>query len=125
MTAADSLAKEGIAVCVLDPFTVKPIDTAAIKKHAKRCGGNVVVVEDHYYEGARTLQYARCCAGGLGEAVMSALLFMSKDVAYNFKHMAVGSLPRSGPPNDLLKMFGIDAASIHKCVKATVTGKPQ
>ena len=123
LSAADTLASEGVKVCVLDPFTIKPIDTEAITKHARRCGGNVVVVEDHYYQGT-VVNGVLYVVGGLGDAVMSAIL-TNKDQAYNFKHMAVGSLPRSGPPADLIKMFGIDAGSIVKTVKEIVTGKPQ
>jgi transketolase len=36
---------------VLDPFTVKPIDSEAIIANAKECGGRILTVEDHYPEG--------------------------------------------------------------------------
>ena len=51
MKAADELKKENIHVRVMDPFTLKPVDKAAIIKHAKAVGGKILTVEDHYVEG--------------------------------------------------------------------------
>lgn len=51
LAAADKLAKTGVNVRVLDPFTIKPIDVAAVVENAKACGGRVITVEDHYPEG--------------------------------------------------------------------------
>lgn len=51
LAAADSLEREGIAVRVIDPFTVKPLDEKALLDNAKACGGRIVVVEDHYRAG--------------------------------------------------------------------------
>lgn len=98
ITAADKLKAEGVEARILDPFTVKPLDEAAIQQHAKAVGGRVLVVEDHYQ------------AGGLGEAVMSALA-LQRDVVV--KHICVREVPRSGPPTVLLDRFGISAAHVH------------
>merc|ERR1719187_3167577 len=38
LKAADELAAGGTAVRVMDPFTVKPIDVAAVREHAAACG---------------------------------------------------------------------------------------
>ncbi|CAG4990904.1 unnamed protein product [Parnassius apollo] len=103
LAAAAALQKEGIEARVMDPFTVKPLDEAAVQKHAKAVGGRVVVVEDHYQ------------AGGLGEAVMSALA-MERDVVV--KHIFVRGVPRSGPPTALLDMFGLSAPHITAAAKA-------
>lgn len=51
LKAADTLAGEGIHAAVIDPFTIKPLDKELIAKHAKRVGGKVVTVEDHYPAG--------------------------------------------------------------------------
>lgn len=51
ITAANELAKASINVRVLDPFTVKPIDSEAIIANAKECGGRILTVEDHYPQG--------------------------------------------------------------------------
>ena len=55
--AADELAKEGINIRVMDPFTIKPIDKEGIIANAKACGGKIVTVEDHYPEGKNVLLY--------------------------------------------------------------------
>ncbi|CAK1593633.1 unnamed protein product [Parnassius mnemosyne] len=102
LAAAAALHQEGIEARVMDPFTVKPLDEAAVLKHAKAVGGRVLVVEDHYQ------------AGGLGEAVMSALA-MERDVIV--KHIFVRGVPRSGPPTALLDMFGLSAPHITAAAK--------
>merc|ERR1719228_1527134 len=44
LVAADALAAEGINIRVLDPFTIKPLDTAAIVAAAQATGGRVLTV---------------------------------------------------------------------------------
>lgn len=97
VTAANELAKKGIAVRVLDPFTIKPIDQEAIIQNAREAGGKILTVEDHYPE------------GGIGEAVLSAVA-LEKDIIV--KVIAVRELPMSGPPKALLNHFGLSAPSI-------------
>ncbi|EDO45420.1 predicted protein [Nematostella vectensis] len=104
LKAADELASSGVSVRVMDPFTIKPLDKDAIVEHAKACGGKVVVVEDHYYE------------GGIGEAVCHAVVNDNIKVA----HLAVPRIPESGPPNDLLQAFGISASCIVKAVNGII-----
>lgn len=48
--AADELAKSGVHVRVIDPFTIKPLDPEIIE-HAKAAGSKIITVEDHYPEG--------------------------------------------------------------------------
>lgn len=55
LNAADELATDGINVAVIDPFTIKPLDRDTIKKHAKRVGGRVITVEDHYPAGGNSI----------------------------------------------------------------------
>ena len=50
--AYEELKKEGIIIRVIDPFTLKPIDSDLLVASAKVTGGRVVTVEDHYPEGA-------------------------------------------------------------------------
>merc|ERR1712032_1173527 len=88
LKAADTLAAAGVKVRVMDPFTVKPLDWEAVRGHAAVCGGRAVTVEDHSPE------------GGLGDVVV--------------KKLAVNAVPRSGPPMELLEMFGISASHIVK-----------
>ena len=97
--AAEELAKGGIKVRVIDAYTVKPIDAAALAGAAKATGGRFVVVEDHWAE------------GGLGDAVLAALAEAGvRDVRY--RHLAVREMPASGKPAELLHAAGISARHI-------------
>nr|XP_012223619.1 PREDICTED: transketolase-like protein 2 isoform X2 [Linepithema humile] len=95
--AADELAKAGLFIRVIDPFTIKPIDAQTIIKNAKEVGGKIITVEDHYPQ------------GGLGEAVQSAVS-LEKNIIV--KKLAVQDIPRSGPPTVLLNNYGISARNI-------------
>ncbi|KAJ9583408.1 hypothetical protein L9F63_022274, partial [Diploptera punctata] len=105
LTAATELAKAGIHIRVMDPFTVKPIDTEAIISNAKECGGKILTVEDHYPQ------------GGVGEAVLSAVA-LEKNIIV--KKLAVQEVPRSGPPTVLLEKYGISAKNVVKAVQELV-----
>ena len=48
LEAAEQLAKEGIEVAIIDPFTIKPMDANAVKKAVEMTGGKLITVEDHY-----------------------------------------------------------------------------
>ncbi|XP_013419927.1 transketolase [Lingula anatina] len=106
LKAADKLADSNINIRVVDPFTVKPIDAATIIQCAKETDGRVITVEDHYPE------------GGLGEAVLSALEGERNVVV---KKLAVTGVPRSGPSDQLMEMFGIGPDCIVKAVKEILT----
>jgi len=101
LKAYDELKKEGISIRVIDLYSIKPIDAETINRAARETR-NLVTVEDHYPE------------GGIGEAVRSALT----ESGYNLKILAVGGLPRSGKPEELLDRFGINAAAIVRAVKS-------
>merc|ERR1712142_773031 len=103
--AADMLAAQGINIRVMDPFTIKPLDTKAVLENAAACGGRVVTVEDHYPE------------GGLGDAVLAAVA-SSRNIIV--RKLAVNAVPRSGPPAELLEMFGISASNIVKAVNDVI-----
>ncbi|KHJ87970.1 Transketolase protein [Oesophagostomum dentatum] len=102
MKAAEQLEKEGIHCCIIDPFTIKPLDQATIVQEAKRVGGKILTIEDHYP------------AGGIGEAVSSAV---SDHADIRVRSLCVHDVPRSGKPDELLDMFGISARHIVEAVK--------
>jgi len=106
LKAADTLAAKGVNIRVIDPFTIKPIDIAAIRENAAACGGRVLTVEDHYPE------------GGIGDAVLDAVADIRNVVV---KKLAVNAVPRSGPPMELLEMFGISASCISKAVTELIS----
>ena len=102
LKAADELKNEGIGITVIDAYSVKPLGKDVIKAAAQKTGNTVITVEDHYTE------------GGLGDTVAGEL---SVD-GIKVHKVAVNSLPRSGKPEELLAMYGLDAASIVKKVKS-------
>ncbi|KAL6265504.1 hypothetical protein P5V15_002300 [Pogonomyrmex californicus] len=105
LKAADELAKVGINIRVIDPFTIKPIDAQTIIKNAKEVDGRIVTVEDHYAQ------------GGLGETVQSAVALERNIIV---KKLAVPDVPRSGPPAVLLDNYGISARNIVAAVQEIV-----
>lgn len=100
--AHDQLAQEGVHIAVIDLFSVRPIDRETILSQAKRVGGRVITVEDHYEP------------GGIGEAVSSAL---SDEEGIKIHRLFVKELPRSGEPYALLDRYGISAKHIANAVK--------
>jgi transketolase len=96
LKAHEQLARDGIDVRVIDAYSVKPLDVDTIRAAAQATGGHVLTVEDHYDE------------GGLGDAVLNALHAESATVT----KLAVRDIPRSGKPEDLLRLFEIDAQAI-------------
>ncbi|XP_053329892.1 transketolase-like protein 1 [Spea bombifrons] len=104
LAAADELAKQGINIRVVDPFTIKPLDAATIISSGRATGGHIITVEDHYRE------------GGIGEAVCAAV---AGEPGFIVQNLAVRGVPRSGKPTELLDMFGISAKSIVEAVKST------
>ncbi|MFN8641414.1 MAG: transketolase [Candidatus Binatia bacterium] len=104
LAAHELLARDGIAVRVVDAYSVKPIDVEGLRAAARATGGRVLVVEDHYAD------------GGLGDAVLNALSGQAATVT----KQAVTDVPRSGKPGELLALYGLDAASIAQRARALI-----
>jgi transketolase len=96
--AADELQESGVAVRIIDAYSLKPIDSDTLRAAARATGGKVVAVEDHWPE------------GGLGEAVLSAL--SEEDDTLHFEHLAVNTMPGSGKSEELMDAAGISANHI-------------
>ncbi|HET7292471.1 MAG TPA: transketolase [Vicinamibacteria bacterium] len=94
LLAADRLAGEGVAVRVIDLYSVKPVDEAALRKAAAETRG-IVTVEDH------------SVCGGIGEAVAAALGGRGR-----IEMLGIREQPRSGKPAELMQAYGIDAEAI-------------
>jgi transketolase len=107
LQAADILVEEGIHARVLDCYSVKPIDTAALTAAVDATSGRIVVVEDHHPE------------GGLGSAVPAALLGTGQS-PLAVTHLAVRGLPGSGSGAELLAWAGIDADHIAAAARRLV-----
>jgi transketolase len=102
LKAHEALAKDGVAIRVIDAYSIQPIDRAGLVAAGKASGGRILTVEDHY------------AAGGLGDAVSEAV----SDQGYRVRRLAVREIPRSGPPDVLLDHFGISARAIVEAVRA-------
>jgi transketolase len=105
LTAADTLARDGIAARVVDLYSVKPIDAATLRAAAIDTNG-IVTVEDHWPE------------GGLGEAVLS--VFANEEIRPRIVKLAVRAMPGSATPAEQLAAAGIDAAAIVGAVRGLV-----
>jgi transketolase len=99
LAAHETLAREGIPVRVIDLYSVKPIDEETLRKAAGETRG-IVTVEDH------------SVCGGIGEAVAASVAGRTPVVI-----LGVRDVPRSGKPAELMKAYGISAASIVAAVR--------
>ncbi len=104
LTAHETLAAEGIAIRVIDLYSIKPVDTEALIAAAAETNNILITVEDHYPE------------GGLGDAVLDAVA--TEDVRVH--KLAVTGIPRSGKPEELLEHHGISASAIVQKVKDVI-----
>ncbi|MGP3963693.1 transketolase [Nonomuraea sp. 3N208] len=100
LAAADELAGAGVPVGVIDLYSVKPVDAAALTEAATTTG-NLITVEDHRLE------------GGLGDAVMDAVSELGPRVI----KLGVTELPGSATPEEQLADARIDRHAIAAAVK--------
>ncbi|KKN29502.1 hypothetical protein LCGC14_0843360 [marine sediment metagenome] len=100
LAAHKTLKDEGVSTRIIDLYSIKPIDEKTLLKAAKETG-EIITVEDHYK------------TGGLGEAVMRALATEKVPV----HSLAVGKLPRSGTPDELMDYEEISRNAIVRSVK--------
>jgi transketolase len=100
LAAHDILAKEGIAIRVIDLYSVKPLDEETLRLAATETK-HVVSVEDH------------AVWGGIGEAVSAAVGGLCPVTI-----VGVHDTPRSGKPSELMHAHGLDAASIAATVRS-------
>ncbi|MEK6532747.1 MAG: transketolase C-terminal domain-containing protein, partial [Nitrospirota bacterium] len=104
LKAYDQLKAAGIAVRVVDLYSIAPIDQATLIASARATHGRLLTVEDHYAH------------GGLGDAVLSAVGAEGVKV----HKLAVRTIPHSGKPDELVDHFGIGARSIVEAAKQII-----
>ncbi|MFM8438240.1 MAG: transketolase family protein, partial [Candidatus Kapaibacterium sp.] len=98
LTAAEELAKKGIAARVINVHTVKPIDVEAITMAARECGC-IVTAEEHQVH------------GGLGGAVAEVVV---KNAPVPMEFVGVkDSFGGSGDPEELMVKFGLTWKEIY------------
>ena len=102
LKAYDQLKAEGVAIRVIDLYSLAPIDKNALVAAGSATNGRIITVEDHY------------AAGGIGDAVSEAV----SDAGIRVHRIAVREIPRSGKPDELLERFGISASHIVAAGKA-------
>jgi len=108
--ASDRLKNEGIGIRVIDAYSVKPIDVQTLHQAAQDTQGNLVVVEDHWFE------------GGLGAAVLDAFVGTADTPIYQGPQLrliklAVRDMPSSGTPEELMHAAKIDTDAIVSAVR--------
>jgi transketolase len=99
--ALDALDKAGLSPTLVDLYSI-PFDSDAFLDLAAANNGYVITIEDNY-------------GGGIGSAVADALLDAGD--AFTLHQMFVKKIPKSAKtPDEMMKMCGIDSASIVKQV---------
>ena len=99
LKAAEALAGEGIAVRVIDLYSVKPVDGETLRRASSETG-LIVTVEDHWLE------------GGIGDAVLGALAEGGATLSGRVVKIGVTEMPFSGTPEELRDWAGISAERI-------------
>lgn len=104
LKAYEALKAEEIAIRVIDLYSVKPVDAAALQKAARETGW-LITVEDH------------CAEGGLADAVRSAFDDLGCPPVHS---LAVRKRPKSGKPEELMDFEEISHRAIIEKVKALI-----
>jgi transketolase len=94
LEAHEVLAGRGVALRVVDLYSVKPLDIETLTKAAAETRG-IVTVEDH------------SVCGGIGEAVAAAVAGRCR-----VEMLGIREIPRSGKPTELMEAYGITARAI-------------
>jgi transketolase len=96
LKAHELLAAQGIAITVIDAYSIKPLAKDLIAGAMAKTGNLIISVEDHYPE------------GGLGDALAGELSSLGARV----HKLAVYELPHSGKKDELMAKFKINAKAI-------------
>ena len=103
LKAADELQQNGISICVIDCYSVNPVDGKTLETCCKKMEEPIIItVEDHFVH------------GGLGDFIAESV--SDKDI--RVVKMGVTHISQSGTKDELLADAGIDAESICQKVKA-------
>jgi transketolase len=105
LAAAEALAADGIAARVIDLYSVKPVDAATRRAAIEVIGGRLVIAEDH------------CPEGGIGSAMLEALVGTGQGQPLRVAHLAVRDMPGSGTGAQLLAAAGVDAGHIESAAR--------
>ncbi len=106
--AAEQLDAEGISVRVVDLYSIKPIDRAAITKAAAECGA-IVVAEEHLKDTGLGTRVAQVAA----ETTPCPMEFVGVDNTY----------AESGTPEGLLEKYGLLAKDVVAAIRRVLARK--
>jgi transketolase len=108
LKAADTLAKEGISIRVVNMSTIKPIDRELIVACAKETGA-IITAEEH------------SIIGGLGGAVCEVL---SETVPTPVRRIGIQDrFCSSGVASDLFKQYGLNAGNIETTARQMLASR--
>ena len=110
LQAYERLQQDGVAIRVIDAYSVKPIDKETLHRATRGTLGNVIVVEDHWPE------------GGLGDAVLD-IFAETRCPGLLVIKLAVRDMSGSGTPAQLRAAAGIDADHIVRTVRFLLSQK--
>lgn len=106
LAAARTLSGEGISLRVVDAYSIKPLDEAAVRRAAGECG-HFFTAEEHNV------------LGGLGAAVAEVLAGAGAGVP--LKRIGIpDEYSLLGPPTHLYRHYGLDAEGIANAVRRTL-----
>lgn len=106
--ASEALAGEGISARVLDMYSIKPLDRAAVESAARETGA-IVVAEEHLID------------GGLGARVAQTVAETSPCV---MEFVGVNNVyAESGGPDELLDKYNLRAVNIAAAAKKAIARK--
>ena len=133
LKAYDELHAAGIAVRVVDAYSVKPLDAATVQRCVDATAGKLVTVEDHWAEGGlgdavlealsagatshSTVQPEAVAGIAGGAASVGEISFASRALPRVIR-LAVREMPGSGKPAELLDAAGISARHIVQAVRS-------
>jgi transketolase len=109
LEAAERFAQKGVSVRVVDMYSVKPIDRDLILRCARETGAIVCAEEHNIY-------------GGLGSAVSEVLAWGASGVPTEFVGVH-DVFTESGPYNDLLHKYGVDADGVAAGIERVLSRK--
>jgi len=108
LAAAETLAKKGIEARVIDMHTIKPLDTAILKKAAQETGAIVTAEEANI-------------VGGLGSAVAE---YVSEACPVPVvRHGVKDEFGRSGAAQAVLEAYDLTPAALVRCAKLAIAKK--
>jgi len=103
LKAHEVLAARGIAVRVVDLYSLQPLAESDLARHAAECGQRVVVAEDHY---------GGAVAGRVARSVGRVT------------SLCVRGIPRSGSGPELLALLKVDAQAMVRAVEELLENVP-